>query len=65
VRKTFKYRLYPSRKQVEFLTGQLQEACRLYNGALQERRDAYRISGESMRFFSKPLAGAPSLASDG
>lgn len=53
VRKTFKYRLYPTRKQVEFLTSQLAEACRLYNGALQERRDAYRISSESLNYYSQ------------
>jgi putative transposase len=53
VRKTFKYRLYPSRKQVEFLIGQLQEACRLYNGALQERRDAYRCAGQSLNYYDQ------------
>jgi len=53
MRKTFKYRLYPTRKQAEFLTGQPGEACRLYNAALQERRDAYRISGESLNYYSQ------------
>src|ERR1700751_6106457 len=37
VRKTFKYRLYPTRQQTEALMVQLSEACRLYNAALQER----------------------------
>ena len=37
MRKSFRYRLYPTRKQAEFLDSQLAEACRLYNAALQER----------------------------
>ena len=53
MRKTFKYRLYPTKRQVEFLTGQLAEACRLYNSALQERRNAYRQSGESLNYYSQ------------
>lgn len=53
MRKTFKYRLYPTKKQVDFLNGQLAEACRLYNGALQERRDAYRLAGESLNYYSQ------------
>jgi putative transposase len=59
VRKTFKYRLYPTKRQVEFLTGQLAEACRLYNGALQERRDAYRLKSESLTYYdqAKQLKG--------
>src|SRR5438874_11165885 len=37
VRKTFKYRLYPTRQQTEALLAQRSEACRLYNAAHQER----------------------------
>src|SRR6266498_233210 len=37
-RRTFKYRVYPTRAQAEALDRQLGEACRLYNGALDERR---------------------------
>lgn len=33
------------------LTGQLSEACRLYNAALQERRDAWRTSRESVNYY--------------
>jgi putative transposase len=43
VRKSFKYRLYPTKKQAALLDEQLAEACRLYNAALQERRDAWKI----------------------
>ena len=41
MRKTFKYRLFTTRLQSELLGVQLGEACRLYNAALQERRDAW------------------------
>jgi len=38
----FKYRLFTTRLQSELLDVQLGEACRLYNAALQERRDAWK-----------------------
>jgi putative transposase len=47
LRKNFKYRLYPTEAQSGALDHQLAEACRLYNAAIQERRDAYRMAGES------------------
>jgi putative transposase len=53
MRQAFRYRLYPTKKQAEFLTAQLSEACRLYNGALQERRDAYRITGKSLNYYDQ------------
>jgi putative transposase len=42
LRKTFKYRLFTTRLQSELLDVQLGEACRLYNAALEERRDAWK-----------------------
>lgn len=42
LRKTFKYQLFTTRLQSELLDVQLGEACRLYNAALQERRDAWK-----------------------
>ncbi|MGH8574527.1 MAG: RNA-guided endonuclease InsQ/TnpB family protein, partial [Gammaproteobacteria bacterium] len=42
VRRTYRYRLYPTRRQVEMLEAQLGEACDLYNAALQHRRDMWR-----------------------
>lgn len=51
--RTFKYRLYPTSRQTEALTSHLSEACRLYNAALQERRDAYRIAGKSIGFYDQ------------
>ena len=53
MRKTFKYRVYPTRKQVEALGGQLTQACRLYNAALQERRDAWRMARKSLNYYDQ------------
>jgi putative transposase len=53
VRKAYKYRLYPTRRQREALEAQLVEACRLYNAALQERRDAYRKSHTSLNYYDQ------------
>jgi putative transposase len=52
-RLTYKFRLYPTRAQDGSLTAQLGEACRLYNAALQERRDAWRISRESVSYYTQ------------
>jgi putative transposase len=53
MRKTFKYRLYPTATQAELLRMQLSEACRLYNAALQERRDAYRTHRKSLNYYDQ------------
>lgn len=53
MRKSFKYRLYPTREQAEALDGQLGEACHLYNAALQERRDAWRMARESLNYYDQ------------
>lgn len=53
MRKTFKYRLFTTRSQSEVLDGQLREACRLYNGAMQERRDAYRSHKKSLNYYDQ------------
>lgn len=42
MRKTFKYRLFTTRLESQLLDGQLGEACRLYNAALEERRGAWK-----------------------
>jgi putative transposase len=50
IRKTFEYRLYPNRKQRESLLATL-EVCRdLYNDALQERREAWKLCRKSIPF---------------
>jgi putative transposase len=53
MRKTYRYRLHPTTKQTQALEAQLSEACRLYNAALQERRDAYQRSGISLTYYSQ------------
>jgi putative transposase len=51
--KTYKYRLYPTDVQAQTLDTQLGEACRLYNAALQERRDAYSRGGISLNYYDQ------------
>jgi putative transposase len=48
--KAFKYRLYPTRKQAETLQFTLDRNRELYNAALEERREAYRMSRISISF---------------
>mgnify|MGYP001601656919 CR=1 FL=1 len=50
LRKTFKYRLYPNRAQVVLLERQLVLCCEVYNAALQERRDAWRMGRNRISF---------------
>jgi putative transposase len=53
MRRTFKYRAYPTRVQSEALDAQLGEACRLYNAALQERRDAWKMQRTSVSYYEQ------------
>lgn len=53
MRLTFKYRLYPSREQAAFLTEQLRAACALYNGALEERIGAWKLSRTSVNYYTQ------------
>jgi len=53
MRKTFKYRLYPNREQAATLEHQLSEARSLYNAALQERRDAWRMQRVSRNYYDQ------------
>ena len=48
--KAYKFRLYPTRKQQERLQWTLDRARELYNAALQERKDAYRMAGKSITY---------------
>ena len=50
IRKTFKYRLYPNRKQRESLLATLEVCRHLYNDALQERREAWKVCRTSVTF---------------
>jgi putative transposase len=53
MRKSFRYKLYPTKKQEIALAEQLSEARRLYNGALAERKDAYKTVGISINYYDQ------------
>jgi len=53
LRRTYKYRLYPSKKQVIALDYQLSEARHLYNAALQERRDAWKMQKTGLNYYDQ------------
>lgn len=48
--KSYKYRIYPSHAQQTVLEHWLALCRELYNAALQERRDAYRIAHQSISY---------------
>src|SRR5260221_4308557 len=48
--KAYKYRLYPNKQQEEKLQWTLDRVRELYNAALQERRDAYRMCQVSISY---------------
>lgn len=48
--KAYKYRLYPTKKQAVRLQEVLDRCRELYNAALQERRDAYRMAHVSIGY---------------
>ena len=51
--RAYRYRLYPTRAQAAALHQQVNEACRLYNAALDERRSAWRMNGISIRYLDQ------------
>src|SRR5262249_57373163 len=53
MRKTFKYRLYPTKALAESLRVQLSEACRFYNAALEERIEAYATHRKSINYYDQ------------
>lgn len=53
LRKSFKYRIYPTRQQIDILNYQLREACDLYNCALEERIGAWKICRKSVSFYDQ------------
>lgn len=50
---TYKFRLYPNATQTLAIEGQLREAARLYNAALQERRDAWSVCRKRVTFYDQ------------
>ncbi len=49
-RKTYLFRIYPTRKQINTLERWLGLCCQLYNAALDERKSAYRMAGVSLSY---------------
>ena len=47
---SFKYRLFPNRAQSAALADMLGALCDLYNAALQQRIEAYRRQGQTLRY---------------
>ncbi len=52
-KQAYKFRLYPTRKQVQVLAWMLDRCRELYNAAVQERRDAYRMTGKSITYYDQ------------
>ncbi len=53
IQKTFKFRIFPSKAQITKLENTL-DLCRfLYNSALQERRDAYKLGRISLNYYDQ------------
>ncbi|MFF2520271.1 helix-turn-helix domain-containing protein, partial [Streptomyces sp. NPDC058086] len=49
--RAYKFLMRPTVRQAQALSEMLRDHCALYNGALQERRDAYRhVSKTSVRY---------------
>src|SRR5439155_26976119 len=61
--KAFIYRLYPTAKQAEHLTWVLDRCRELYNAALEERREAYRMAGKT-RGYCEQARELPGLKED-
>jgi putative transposase len=53
MRRTYRYRLYPTRQQDAALHAQVDEACRLYNACLDERRSAWRMQRISLGYYEQ------------
>ena len=53
MRQAYKFRLYPNKKQEEKLFWTLHRCRELYNAALSERKDAYRMAGKSISYYEQ------------
>jgi putative transposase len=51
--KAYKYRIYPNKATAEKLQWVLDRARELYNAALSERKDAYRMAGKSISYYEQ------------
>src|SRR6266851_716431 len=52
-KQAYTFRLYPTRKQAQALTWTVDRCRELYNAALQERRDAYRMVGKRINYYDQ------------
>src|SRR5471030_3006829 len=52
-RRKVTFKLYPNATQAERLTGWIRLHCELYNASLEERIDAYRKHGKSIRYYDQ------------
>jgi putative transposase len=50
MKRSFRYRLYPTKKQQRLLIEWLELCCDVYNAALDERKSAYRVAGVSIDY---------------
>jgi putative transposase len=53
VKKVYLYRLYPTEEQAQALQQQLDVAREVYNACLEERREAYRMYGVKLNYYSQ------------
>jgi len=53
LRRTHRYRLYPTAAQKTALESQLAFACELYNAALEQRQDAWRRQRRSLGYVAQ------------
>jgi len=55
VRRSYKFRLRPTSKQEAALCACLEDTRQLYNAALEERREAWRMCRRQVTFYSQGL----------
>lgn len=53
MRKAYKFCLYPNKKQAEKLSWTLDRCRELYNAALCERKEAYRMADKSIGYYEQ------------
>lgn len=53
--KTFRYRLYPTKRQSAVLNAQLAICCEVYNAGLQERKEAWERQRKSVSYFDQTV----------
>jgi len=53
MRKTFKYRIYPTQETERKLVWTLTRCRELYNAALSERKDAYKYAGKRVNYYDQ------------